>query len=84
MGGHEWVSRIAPAFLLRPRRLGKIILGDQQVTLLGNTWRVAEPRADHVQWELALEFCLQAGSPLLKPYRIEGQGNSASRSIPRN
>jgi hypothetical protein len=36
-------------------RPGKIILGDQQVTLLGDPWRVAKPRADHVQWELALE-----------------------------
>jgi hypothetical protein len=40
---------------LHPSRLGKIILGDQQVTLLGDTWRVAKPRANDAQRELALE-----------------------------
>ena len=29
--------------------------------------------------ELALQFCLPAGSPLLKLYRIEGQGISVRR-----
>jgi len=37
-GWHEWVARIAPAFLLRPCRLGEIILSHQQVTLLGDAW----------------------------------------------
>jgi hypothetical protein len=64
--------------------LGKIIFGDQQITLLCDAWRVAEPGAYHVKRELALEFCLSAGSPLLKLYRIEGRGNSVRRSIPRN
>jgi hypothetical protein len=36
--------------------LGKIILGDQQVTLLGDAGRVAQPRADDMQRELALQF----------------------------
>jgi len=35
---------------------------DQQVTLLCDAWRVAKPGADHVQWELTLEFCLPASS----------------------
>jgi hypothetical protein len=35
---HEWVARIAPAFLLRPGRLGKIVFGDQQITLLRDPW----------------------------------------------
>ncbi len=42
--------------LRQARCLGKIVFGDQQVTLLGDTRRVAKPRADHVQRELALEF----------------------------
>ena len=29
-------------------RLGKIIFGDQKVTLLGDPWRIAKPGADHV------------------------------------
>ena len=41
-------------------RLGKIILGNQQVTLLCDARRVAKPGTDHVQWELALEFRLPA------------------------
>jgi hypothetical protein len=32
-----------------------------------------------VKRELALQFCLPAGSPLLKLYRIEGQGISVRR-----
>jgi hypothetical protein len=32
--------------LLRPHRLGEISVGDQQVTLLGDPWRVAKPRAE--------------------------------------
>jgi hypothetical protein len=47
---------------LRPSRLGEIILGNQQITLLSDAWRVAKPGADYVQWELALEFCLPASS----------------------
>ena len=52
-------------------RLGKVILGHEQVTLLGDAQRVAKPGADHVRRELALEFRLSAGSPLLKPYSAE-------------
>ena len=55
----------------RPCRLGKIILGDQQVTLLCDPWRVAKPRADDVEWELALQFGLPNGPPLLKLNRVE-------------
>ena len=36
--------------------LGKIILGNQQIALLGNPRRVAQPRANHVQGELTLQF----------------------------
>mgnify|MGYP003341451441 CR=1 FL=1 len=52
--------------LLRPSRLCKIILGHQQITLLRNPWRVAKPRANHVQRELALELGLSA-----RPHRVE-------------
>jgi len=52
-------------------RFRKIILGDQQITLLCDTRRIAKPRADHVQRELALQFCLSAGSPLLKLHCME-------------
>jgi hypothetical protein len=47
-------------------RLGKIILGHQQITLLRDAWRVAQPGTDYVQWELALQFRLSAG-----PHRVE-------------
>jgi hypothetical protein len=53
-------------YLRHPRRFRKIILSNQQVTLLSNAWRVAKPGANHMQWELALEFCLSAG-----PHRVE-------------
>jgi hypothetical protein len=59
---------------LRPSRLGKIVLSNQQVALLGDPWRVAKPGANHVQRELVLEFCLPAGSPLLKRNRVEQSG----------
>ena len=52
-------------------RLGKILLGDQQVTLLCDPWRVAKPRTNHLKWELALQFLLPAGPPLLKLYGVE-------------
>jgi len=48
--------------LRHPGCLGKIFLSNQQVTLLCDAWRVAKPGADHVQRELALEFCLSASS----------------------
>jgi hypothetical protein len=44
--------------LRHPGGLGKVIFGNQQVTLLGDPWRVAKPRANHMQWELALEVRL--------------------------
>jgi len=40
--------------LLHAGCLGEIILGHQQVALLRDTRRVAEPRTDHMQWELTL------------------------------
>jgi hypothetical protein len=43
-------------------RPGKIIFGNQQVALLSDSWRVAEPGADDVKRKLSLEFCLPAGS----------------------
>ncbi len=46
--------------LLRPRRLGKIILGLQQIALLRDPWRVATSGADDVQRELVLQFRLSA------------------------
>jgi len=52
-----------------PGRLGKIILGNQQVTLLGDPRRVAQPGTDHVQWEFTLQFRLPAGS-----HRVEQSG----------
>ncbi|MFM7976453.1 MAG: hypothetical protein ACKO8U_15365, partial [Pirellula sp.] len=57
--------------------LGKIIFGDQQVTLLGDPRRVAKPGANHMKWELALQFRLPAGShssrhtPLCRPPGID-------------
>jgi hypothetical protein len=52
-------------------RLGKIVFGDQQVTLLGNARRIAKPRANHMRRELTLQFRLPAGPPLLKRNRME-------------
>jgi len=52
--------------LLHPCRSRKIILSYQQITLLCDTRRVAEPRADHGKRELALQFCLS-----FSPHRVE-------------
>jgi hypothetical protein len=52
--------------LIHTSRPGKIIRGNQQVTLLGDPRRVAKPGTDDVQRELALEFRLPAGPPLSK------------------
>ena len=54
-----------------PGCLGEIIFGDQQVALLSDPRRVAKPRANHMQRELALQFLLPAGPPLLKLYGVE-------------
>jgi hypothetical protein len=35
---------------------------------LCDPWRITKPTADPVQGELALQFCLSAGTPLLKLY----------------
>ena len=47
-------------------RSSKIVLGNQQITLLSDAWRVTKPRTDYVQWELTLEFRLSAS-----PHRME-------------
>ena len=47
-------------------RFCKIILGNEQITLLGDAWRIAKPGANYMQGELALEFGLSAG-----PHRVE-------------
>ena len=70
-------------------RLGKILLGDQQVTLLCDPWRVAKPGEDDVQREFALEFGLSAG-----PHRMEqswptrrrqrGAGGASFRCVDSN
>ena len=43
-------------------RSRKILIGNQQVTLLGDAWRVAKPRANHLEREFALQFRLPAGT----------------------
>ncbi len=52
--------------LLHPSRLRKIILSNQQITLLCDPWRVAKPTANHMQRELALQFRLPAGPHRMK------------------
>ena len=52
--------------LRQSRRLGKIILGIQQVSLLGDAWRVAKPGANYVQQKHALQLRLSAGAPRFK------------------
>ena len=62
LGGGTNGCRLSPHHhhLLRPRRLGKIILGLQQIALLRDPWRVATSGADDVQRELVLQFRLSA------------------------
>jgi hypothetical protein len=48
--------------LLRACRPGKVVLGNQQIALLCDAWRVAKPRSDDMQRELALEFRLSASA----------------------
>ena len=56
VAGHPPHTNLSPLdhHLHHPRRLGEIILGHQQVALLRDTRRVAEPGANHMQWELTL------------------------------
>jgi hypothetical protein len=56
---------------LAPAALGKIILGNQQIALLCDPWRITKPTADPVQGELSLQFGLSAGTPLLKFHTVE-------------
>ena len=67
--------------LRQSRRLGKIILGDQQVTLLGDAWRVAKPGANYVQQKHVLQFGMSAGPPLLKltEWNNRGQPETPAR-----
>jgi hypothetical protein len=60
-----------PVTFATPAALEKSSSVNQQVTLLGNARRVAKPRANHMQWELTLQFGLPAGPPLLKLYGVE-------------
>ena len=56
------------------------IFGDQQVTLLCDAWRVAEPGAHLVQWKLTLQFRLPAGPHRMKqswPTRDAGSAQQA-------
>ena len=70
--------------LLHAGCLCEIILGNQQVTLLCDPWRIAKPRADDVDRELALEFCLPASSHRMEqswPTRDSGAAQE-SRKVP--
>ena len=68
VAGHPKPAILSPLHhhLRYAGRLRKIFLGHQQVTMLGDPWLVAKPRANHMQWEFALEFFLPAG-----PHRME-------------
>jgi hypothetical protein len=57
--------------LLHPCRPSKIILSKQPINLLQDSWRVAKPRAHHMQRKIPLQFGLPAGPPLFKLYRME-------------
>ncbi len=64
--------------------LSEVILSNQQVALLSDPWRIAQPRANHVNWELSLEFCLSASSHRVEqswPTRNTGAVVASFRSV---
>jgi hypothetical protein len=87
-GHHPHISNHSPLHhhLRRPRRLGKIILGNQKVALLSDPSRVAKPGTDHVERELALQFrlpagCASNGTIVANPRRRRGAGVASSRCV---
>jgi hypothetical protein len=66
----RWASPLHQ-YLLHAGCPSKIILGDQQVALLGNLRGIAKPRADDVDRELTLELGLPTGPRLSNRYDMD-------------